>query len=285
VSELTEEQMIAADPENSEEPDQSSAPPRFEDFEVGFTDDKTPKLILPDKPAVHDLAGAKGWLTVVLNLDRSHPVIGAAHQGLRGPEGHVVLRRPEVPDLRFEPAALLSSSRRLLPALIAQLLPSDGEPYGFKDEHCRRIAFVVQRLCGAEQSATEAQETAAIVGDFLLDAQAIEGHRTYGDRAAKYEAAAALQTEIDERGRPLGRNRYLIDADTGELVIRVRDLRVTARAMTGTVPHGWLDARMDDLGWKRVVLDAHAESGRTGRRGPHLRPEVYRGHLPAGPER
>jgi Bifunctional DNA primase/polymerase, N-terminal/Primase C terminal 1 (PriCT-1) len=252
-------------------------------FEVKWTDEKVPKLVLPDVPQPDDLAGLAAWLTCVLRLDPAHPVTTAQHQGVRGQEGHVVIRRADAPPLRFEPAATISMARRLLPALGWQLLPSDGEPYGFKDEHARRIAYVVNRLCGNSATASESQETAGIVGMFMLDAEEVEGFTTYGTGAQRYEAAAALQRATDQHtGRPSGRARYLRDSNTGEVVIRASDLRAAARSYLGSsLARGWLDARMDDLGWQRVRLDGHASAGRGGRHGPHARADVYRGHLPS----
>ncbi len=250
---------------------------------VTFTDDKTPKLVLPDVPTHDDHLGLTAWITCVFRLDPRHPATGATHEGLRGQEGHVSIRRASAPSIRFEPAALISTARRLLPALSWQLLPTDGEPYGFKDEHGRRIAYVLRLLCGASASLTEADETAGIVGTFMQGADAIEGHTTYGGAPLRYEAALALQREADgHTGRPVGPARYLIDRETGELVIRVSDLQAAAREHVGSsLPRGWLDARMDDLGWQRRKLDGHALPGRAGRHGLHARTNVYRGHLPA----
>jgi hypothetical protein len=237
--------------------------------------------VLPDVPGHDDQAGQCAWLSAVLRLDPAHPVTGAVHEGLRGAEGHVVLRRAGAPDIRFEPASTLSTSRRLRPALTWQLQPTDGEPYGLKDDHCNRVAHVARLLCGACAAPNEAAETAAIVGTFLSDAIVIEGCTTYGDGAARYEALQGLRCRIDEQtGRTLGQLHALIDSATGEYVIRVGDLQAAARRHLGnSVPHGWLDARMENLGWARVSLQGWEQSGRMGRRGPHLRAGVYRGHL------
>jgi hypothetical protein len=82
--------------------------------------------------------------------------------------------------------------------------------------------------------------------------------------------------------RPSGGPRYLIDAKTEELVIGVADLADAARGHTGSsLRRGWLDARMDGLGWRRIRLDGHALSGREGRKGPHAGVSAYRGHLSA----
>lgn len=77
-------------------------------------------------------------------------------------------------------------------------------------------------------------------------------------------------------GHPIKPARYLVDANTGELVIRVGDLQAAARAHIGSsLPRGWLDARMQALGWDRRGLDGHA-----GRQGRHARTLIYRGHVP-----
>jgi hypothetical protein len=61
-------------------------------------------------------------------------------------------------------------------------------------------------------------------------------------------------------------------------VIAVSDLAEAARRHTGSgLTRGWLEARMDALGWKRITLDGHLESGRDGRKGPHARICAYRG--------
>lgn len=241
------------------------------------------KLTLPEVPAHDDLPGLLAWLTSVLRLDAQHPVTGAKHEGLRGQGGHVELRRAGVPPIRFEPAATISSARRFLPALGWQLHPTDGEPYGFKDDHCRRIAHVVRLACGVCSAPDAAQEAAGIVGTFMSRAEAVEGHSTYGTPSQRHEAVERLRPATDERsGRAVGCARYLIDDNTGELVVRVSDLQIAAREHIGSgLAHGWLDARMDNLGWTRVRMQGYAHAGRDGRKGPHSRCDVYRGHLPS----
>jgi hypothetical protein len=238
--------------------------------------------VLPDVPAHDDIAGLCAWLTAVLRLGMEHPVTGAVHQGLRGAEGHVEVRRAGAPSIRFEPAGAIGTSRRMLSTLGWQLQPTDSEPYGFRDEHCRRIAHVLRLLCGAVAEATEVQETAGIVGTFLGGAVAVEEYTVYGTGAQRYEAAMALQRDLDANtGRPLGPPRYLIDSNTGELVIRTSDLQDAARRHVGSsLARGWLDARMDSLGWERHTLDGHALDGRAGRHSHHARSVVYCGHLP-----
>jgi hypothetical protein len=240
------------------------------------------KIVLPDPPEHDDPAGCCAWLTSVLRLAPQHPVTGAVHQGLSGPEGHVEIRRAAAPPIRFEPAGMVGSARRMVPYLQWQLQPSDGEPYGFGDGHCRRIAHVLHLLCGVYESATAEQVAGGVVGTFLQGAMpAPEDVTTYGTSAQRYEAAICLRRQIDEiTGRAIGPPRYLIDERTDELVIGVGDLLDAARRHIGSsIPNGWLDAHMRALGWTRIRLDGHAIPGRGGRSGPHVRLDAYRGRL------
>ena len=256
-------------------------------YAVTFTDTKPPKLVLPEVPAHDDLSGLCAWITPVFRFDPNHPAIGAAHQGQRGPDGHVVIQRAGADSIRFEPASAVNTVRRLHPALSWQLLPTDGEPYGFRDEHARRIAYVLRLLCGMSTGKTEEQETAGIIGTFLSGATPVEGHTTYGTSPQRCEAARALQRPFDDiSGRPIGPARYLIDENTGELAIRISDLQAAGRVHVGSsLPRGWLDARMEALGWSRVGISGYSVPGREGRRsGTHARCELYRGHLPHYPD-
>jgi hypothetical protein len=152
----------------------------------------------------------------------------------------------------------------------------------FKGDHCREINHVIRMLIGISGRLTAADEAGGIVGTFLSGAQPVEGLTTFGTVRQRYEAATALQRGIDEMsGRPTGPMKYLLDAATGEFVIRVADLAYAARGAVGTsLPHGWLDARIDALGWTRVRLSGYSQPGREGRAtGTHARCDVYRGHL------
>lgn len=245
----------------------------------GLIDEKG-RLFLPELPALDDLAGLQRWLTMVLNLDPGHPIIGGERQGVRGPDGHVVLKRSGAAPLRFEPATRINTPARLIETLAWQTIPSDGPVPPIKAQHCQQIAYVVKMLCGATETMTDEQETAGIVGAYMQAATCVEGYTTYGTPGQRYEAADALSGEVDSNGRQLER-KYLIDADTGELVIRVSDLGDTARRyIGGSIARGWLDARMQGLGWHRITLDGHAIAGREGRSGPHARCNAYRGHMP-----
>ena len=247
------------------------------------TFDEKKKLVLPVVPEHDDLPGLLAWLTTVLNLDPAHPVTDVRHEGQRGPEGHVHITRAGAGSIRFEPARAISTARQMLPALIFQRHLSDGEPHGFRDQDCRTVAHVITKACGVCAAPDEAQEAAAIVGTFTFRAEPVEGFTTYGTPAQRYEAAEALRTGFDAyEDRPGGRSRYLVDDHTGEIVIRVSDLQVAGREHTGSsLRHGWLDARMEHLGWARARLEGRALPGREGRKGPHLRCDVYRGHLPS----
>ncbi len=255
-------------------------------YAVTFTDDKPPKLVLPGVPEHDNPAGLCAWLTCVLRLNPQHPVTGAVRLGVRGPDGHVELQRAGAPDIRFEPIAAIYTPRRLFPMLDSQLAETDGEPYGFKEEHARRIAYVIRLLCGMAGAMTANQETAGIIGTFLSAAVGVESHTTHGTAAQRYEAAQALRRELDDHtGRPVGPARYLIDRDTGALVIRVSDLQAAARSHIGSsLPRGWLDARMAGLVWERLTLEGRAVDGRAGRHSSHARTSAYRGHLPGDPD-
>jgi hypothetical protein len=253
-------------------------------FAVTFTDTKPPKLVLPDVPAHDDTPGLNAWVTSVVRFDRRHPCTGASHQGLPGADGHVELRRADAPPIRFEPAGAIHTARRFKPMLAWQLLSTDGEPYGFKDDHCGRIAHVLRLLCGDSRAMSERQETTGILGTFLLGAVAVEGCTTHGTGEDRYQAAVSLRPDgSGQEGWSSVRSpRYLLDANTGEFVIRVGDLQEAARRHVGSsLPRGWLDGRMEALGWVRLSLDGREVSGRTGRHSDHARVLVYRGHLPA----
>ena len=250
-------------------------------FNVKWTDDKTPKLILPDIPKYDDYAALAAWTTSVLRLDTNHPVTSATHHGITGQDGHVELRRHNAFSLQFEPAAVISTARRLLPVLSWQLLPTDDEPYGFKDDHCRRIAHVIHRLCGAAKAPTQMQETTSIIGAYLQIAEPVTGYTLHGTVPQRYEAAIAMRAKSDGNGNMQWGQKYLVDSVTGELAIRVSDLLPVARQHTGgTVAHGWLDGRISTIGWQRRMLDGRAEPGREGRSSPHVRFDVYVGSWP-----
>jgi len=248
---------------------------------VGF-DDKG-KLLLPPKPELHDIVGHCHWLTAVWMLNRKHPILGATHEGLRGALGHLEFRRLDAPSIRFEPASRLNAPAKMIEDLSWQLLPSDDAVPAYKGEHVREIAHVARMLCQRGIEVNDKDETAGYVDAFLQSAQPIEKLTTYGNSRNHYEAAIALQREVDHiSGLPVGAARYLIDANTGEHVIRVSDLaHAVRRQIGGGLARGWLDARMQGLGWTRLRLDGHGLPSRDGaRQGPHARTDVYRGLIP-----
>lgn len=240
------------------------------------------KLLLPELPNHDDAAGLCSWLTAVFDLDTHHPVTGGIRQGLRGPDGHVVLSRADAAPIRFEPAARINNPTRLIETLSWQTLPTDGAIHALKADHCREISYAVRMLCGIHETMTDAQEAEGIVADLMSAADLVEGHTTYGTPGQRYEAAVALRRAIDDvTGRKMGSARYLLDLNTGELVMAVSDLQETARRHVGSsLPRGWLDARMETLGWARITLQGYGQPGRAGRQGPHARIFAYRGLLP-----
>lgn len=241
------------------------------------------KLLLPEVPRCDDLVGLLRWLTVVFNLDPQHPVTGGVREGLRGPDGHVVLSRAGAQPLRFEPASRLNNPARLIESISWQTVPTDGPIHKITADHCRQIAHVVRMLCGLHDSITEAQEADAIVADLLSASDQVDGCTSYGTPAQRYEAAMSLRRAVDEiTGRRIGPPRYLVDFSTEELIVAVSDLQDAARRHVGSsLPRGWLDARMSTLGWTRISLDGHGAARKSSHVGPHARIFAYRGVLPA----
>lgn len=233
---------------------------------------KPHKPVLPKPPEPGDLSGQCSWTTNVLHLDEAHPVTRAVHQGLSGALGHVVIERLDAPEIRFEPASKISSSQKLADELVWQLLPGDGDPYPWSNAQATTIARMIWLLCGTVKTATTKAETAHIVSTFIDAAAQQEGH-THGNAAQRAEMAFLLRPS---EGAPC----YGTDVDTGELVVRVSDLQRAARDIVGSsVPYGWLDARMDSLGWQRIRLDGRALPNGSAKRGQHIRADVYRGFL------
>jgi hypothetical protein len=240
-------------------------------------------LKLPPPPALDDVAGLYAWATCAFALDPAHPITGGRREGLRGPEGHVVLYRAGAEPIRFEPVTRLNAPMRMIEALSWERLPSDRALPPYKGVHCQQIVHVVVMLCGAHETLTDSQETAGIVGTFMQGAVLADVKvTTYGGSGQRYEAATALRRPVDEAsGRPLGAPRYAYDCNTGEMLIAVSDLTDAARRHIGSsIPHGWLDGRIATLGWQRITLAGYALPGRDGRKGPHARINAYRGLLP-----
>jgi len=243
-----------------------------------LTYDAKGKLLLPPAPEGDQPAELCPWLTAVLALDPRHPVTAGAHEGLRGAAGHVELKRLDAPPLRFEPAGRINTPMKFIEDRTWQAIPTDQPTPPYKGEHCRVIAHVIRRLCGASRRMSDQQETAAIISAYVQGAELVEGYTTHGSSGSRYDAACALQRAVDETtGRPVGPARYILDANTGELVIRVLDLGLTARQYVGgSLARGWLDARMQNLGWTPGPA-RRARAARPGRQGRPARP---RGRLP-----
>lgn len=231
------------------------------------------KPILPVPPGYEDNHGQSLWVTSVLNLDQSHPVVSAVHQGLSGSLGHIVLQRLDAPEIRFEPASKISTAQKMADELVWQLLPTDGEPYPWTNNQAVTIARVVRLLCGAEKGSTTTQETEHIVSTYLDAAIRQEGY-THQTSAQRAEMAVLLRSDDGQR-------HYGMDLDTGETMIRVGDLQRIAREIIGTgVAYGWLDARMEALGWSRARLEGHRlPNGNQNGRGEHVKADVYRGFV------
>ncbi len=259
--------------------------PRFDAYKVEYTDEpgKTPKLVMPGLPTANDLAGQLAWLTSVFRLDVKHPATRVRRYGKRGQSGDIEISRAGARSLDFEPAAAIYSATRLIPMLDCLLISTDGVPYGFKNDHCKMIGRVVNMACEACESPDEAEEAAALVGMFTSIAMAVPGFTTYGSVTERFEALEVLRREVHgetEYERTVQRT-YLIDSNTGEYVVRVSDMREAARLYGGgQLTHGWLDSHMARIGWTRAKVQGYAESGRAGRKGPHLRVDFYRGMMP-----
>jgi hypothetical protein len=239
---------------------------------------KPPTRRLPEPPAREDTAALLEWLTVVLNLHPAHPIKGVTLEG-SAQLGHIHLQRAGAPELRFEPASRIAKPLTLIPDLMFQMIPSDGEPYGYTVAHARRIAYVVRLLADTSRIDTIEAEMHGIVGTFTRVGIPVWGQTTYGDSEQRFEAADAMRPELDAHsGRPMGAPRYLVDEQTGELCIRVGDLQTAAREYVGSsLPRGWLDARMQHMGWQRITLQGHRLDAE-GRRAGHLFIQAYRGH-------
>src|SRR5262249_9008200 len=121
-------------------------------------------------------------------------------------------------------------------------------------------------------------EMLGLLASFTFDAEPVEGHTIHGSGGQRYEAIRALQRVRDERGREVGRWRYLLDANTGEAVIRVGDLAASARHSLGmSVARGWRDGRMEDVGFSRGRIEGRGPAPEPGVRGAHLKADVYAG--------
>jgi hypothetical protein len=149
----------------------------------------------------------------------------------------------------------------------------------FTNSHVRQVEHVVRMLAGMTAGVTAEQVTEAIVGAYLLFGTRVDGCTIHGTTGQRYEAVVALRRPVDDRtGRPVGAPRYLVDVErVGEYVIPVGAFADQARRELGSISHGLLDARMEEVGWRRVRLEGHDTT--SGRRGHHARADAYVGEL------
>jgi hypothetical protein len=249
-------------------------------FELEWIDGRGGKKELGPLPQVPDLGDTPGlcaWLTKMFGLDPSKPIIGGERKGLRGPEGRIELYRAGAPMIPFEPARTVNQPPRLIEVISNYAIPTDGKVPPLKAVHSADIALAIRRLCGESHQLSDEDEMLGIIGAFLAgDVEPVEGFTTYGDGPQMYEAAVALGHRRDTHtGRPFETARFLVDRNTGELVIGVGDLAAAARRHLGVgLRHGWLDGRMDSVGWKRLMIEGWKEPGH---RGGHRKYQAYRG--------
>ena len=251
---------------------------------------------LPPLPDSDDTPALCVWLTSAFALDASRPIVGGRWLGVRGPDGHVELRRGGARPIRFEPVRHVNSPMRLIESLSWFRERGDGLLPAYRSSHCRQIAHAIATVCDAAAADDAEAEAHAIVAAYTAAAEPVEGLTTYGTAQQRYEAALGLRRSGDEMtGRAVGPARYLIDAGTGqridadtgelldvgadpEVVLPVGELADTARRVIGSsLPRGWLDARLAAIGFERIILEGWAEPGRAGRRGSHARIHAYRG--------
>jgi len=234
------------------------------------------KPVLPPDPAFDDPIEQCRWLTSVLRLDYEHRIVGGDWYGPPSGNGVVVLHRLGADDLRFDPASTVTDPRRLAAELAWQLLDTDDRPYPWTAPQAIGIARVVRLLTGGARQWSIKQEAMSVVLVLLEASEQVEGHPR-GSGLERYECAVLLRPTEDAAGRPV-KTRYLVDTDSGDIVVRVSDLTAAARRLMSTAPRGWLDGRMDALGWRRWTLQGHGFA--TGsERGPHARCDVYVGRL------
>jgi len=238
------------------------------------------KLQLPASPRPDQPAHLRAWLNCAFNLRPDRPIVDGERHGQAGPTGHIELRRRNAPPIRFEPATRITSPAKLAETLNACKVHVDGETYGFTGEHTRQIEHVVRMLCGPSTARSAEDETRAIIDELVNGATCVTGRTLRGTSGQRYEALAALRRDRATHGAFTEPPKYLIDADSGEAVVRAADLARVAREEVGSFPHGWLDGRMEALGWRRARVQGYQLPGRGGRRGPHLHYDVFIGRLP-----
>jgi hypothetical protein len=237
------------------------------------TTDKKGKALLAALPGQQDRQGLLEWLNATLGLDAQHPATGVAITGAAGSAARIEIHRHATAGLVIEPAEATDVPRRLASALTWGGLPGDTVAPTLSVPQCAMVGWCLRALGDAANRTAANDEASDVLDAHLGAAQAIEGHTIHGDAQACYQAAKALQgTQPDRFGAEYDPGRYLIDANTGELVIRVSDLHAAARRVHGgALPRGFLEGRLTALGWRRVVIEGHEQPGRAGRRGPRAR--------------
>lgn len=240
--------------------------------------DNKGKPALPERPE-GDRPALAAWVTVVFALDPQHPIIMGRHFG-SGTAGMVELERLDAPTITFDPASHIAKGDTLLEALIWQTIDSDGEPFAWSKPQAQKIAGVVARLCQHKTTESLGAMADLVVTTLLQVAVPVEGRTTYGTGGQRFEAGVALTAPLDDHGRPEA-PRYLVEKESGELVIRVSDAQRVARQLYGSLRRGWLDGVFEAFGWRRIILEGYELRGRDDRtRGRHHRSEAYRGRLP-----
>jgi hypothetical protein len=238
--------------------------------------------ILADLPQRDDRAGLCEWLTLNLGLDPEHPITNGCRFGTHDHDGIALLYRRNAPELRFTPITRLSTPARLTETLIGCLTSTDGVIPPFTNDHIAYITSAVRWLCEITDEQSHVERFNAITGTFLAGAEPIEEKLTTYNTTSpqRYELADKLRPQRDEHNRPLP-PRYLVDRNSGELIIGVGDLQTAARAAEGTsLRRGELDTLLVERGWKRITIEGRGHPGRPQARGPHLRLYAYRGLLP-----
>lgn len=244
-------------------------------------EDKRP-YNLAKLPKQDDREGLCQWLTLSLGLDPDHPITNGRRLGTHDTNGSAMLERSGAPPLRFDPITRLATPAKLLESLGSGMTSRDGIAPPLTGDHCPQIFAAVRWLCDCSDEIAADERFAAIVRTFLIGAEQVDGDfTTYGTTSAeRYKLARELSPVLNQYGKPDGPLRYVVDSNTGELVIRASDLQAAARAAEGTgLRRGELDALLMEHDWQRIRIDGFQDPGRVGRQGAHARLFAYRGVL------
>ena len=248
----------------------------------GEPDPKTKKkpYLLADMPEQGVSHGLCSWLTLSLAARPNHPIIRGHRFGTHDTDGNVILVRRDAPPLRFAPITRLSTPTKLLESLGSGMTRTDRVAPPLTGEHCPKIFAAVRWLCDISDVESSAQRLGKIVRTLLGGAESAGADfTTYGalTSSERYRLAKALTPLQGNYGRE-GPDRYLIDSQTGELVMRLSDLQAAARAAEGSsLRRGELETLLGENEWKRITVDGHELPGREGRKGPHATVVAYRG--------